>query len=171
MGYTIELSVDTRQIEACCNTIPAVTDQALYKAINEAGNDLYKSVIGDIAGRLEVRLDYVDQALSRRAGNITMPVYKISSVPSRFPVVRWVTQRDEKVCKICGPRDGKLFTTTEIRYTLPAHPNCRCFTEDVDIGGELMASGAKYLPIAAQQVLDKVMKAVKSTSVTSGGSV
>jgi hypothetical protein len=41
----------------------------------------------------------------------------------------WHTQRDEKVCKICGPLDGKNQRFWEDKYENgpPAHPNCRCF--------------------------------------------
>jgi hypothetical protein len=41
----------------------------------------------------------------------------------------WHTQRDEKVCKICGPLDGKNQRFWEDKYENgpPAHPNCRCY--------------------------------------------
>lgn len=37
----------------------------------------------------------------------------------------WNTENDERVCPICGPRDGKEITDGEYP---PAHPNCRCWT-------------------------------------------
>ena len=39
--------------------------------------------------------------------------------------VRWVTERDERVCKICRPLDGMVFATNDVP-TYPAHPRCRC---------------------------------------------
>lgn len=46
----------------------------------------------------------------------------------------WRTSKDELVCPICLPLDGEV---TGIKqdfpggYTIPAHPSCRCFYEDV----------------------------------------
>ena len=46
----------------------------------------------------------------------------------------WLTAKDEKVCKVCGPMHGKVVLASE-KFTLPAgdeiwvpgvHPNCRC---------------------------------------------
>lgn len=34
----------------------------------------------------------------------------------------WLTSKDELVCPICGPLDGK----SDFRKPPPAHPNCRC---------------------------------------------
>lgn len=43
--------------------------------------------------------------------------------------VRWITQEDEKVCKICRERSGKVYPITE----LPEKPHwrCRCYFEAV----------------------------------------
>ena len=37
---------------------------------------------------------------------------------------RHVTRQDEKVCNICGPRDGKVFSGAS--NGPPLHPRCRC---------------------------------------------
>lgn len=43
--------------------------------------------------------------------------------------VRWITESDEKVCSICGPRDGKVY---DIDKVLPKpHINCRCYLAPV----------------------------------------
>lgn len=43
--------------------------------------------------------------------------------------VRWITQEDEKVCKTCRERNGKVYPITE----LPEKPHwrCRCYFEAV----------------------------------------
>lgn len=46
-------------------------------------------------------------------------------------VIVWQTEKDELVCEICAPRDGKVEGdgwTRDGPYGLepPAHPNCRC---------------------------------------------
>lgn len=37
----------------------------------------------------------------------------------------WITARDERVCPICRPMDGKV-TLLDTNDRPPAHPNCRC---------------------------------------------
>lgn len=46
------------------------------------------------------------------------------------PYVMWVTQRDEKVCKECGPLDGKIFPIDEV----PDKPHYRCRCLKIPIG-------------------------------------
>jgi len=43
--------------------------------------------------------------------------------------VRWVTERDEKVCETCGPRDGKVYDIDKVPPK--PHVNCRCWLEAV----------------------------------------
>lgn len=38
--------------------------------------------------------------------------------------VRWITQRDERVCKICRPRDNEVYPLDAVP---PKHHNCRCY--------------------------------------------
>jgi len=38
----------------------------------------------------------------------------------------WVTAGDERVCELCSPLDGKIFTLDEIEGKIPVHPQCRC---------------------------------------------
>lgn len=39
--------------------------------------------------------------------------------------VRWITQEDEKVCKTCSPRDGKVYDIDKV----PPRPHYRCRCE------------------------------------------
>lgn len=43
--------------------------------------------------------------------------------------VRWRTEDDEKVCEVCGPRDGKVYDIDKV----PPKPHwgCRCYLEAV----------------------------------------
>lgn len=45
-------------------------------------------------------------------------------------LVRWVTQRDGKVCTNCRIRDGKVYHADAIPPK--PHPNCRCEVEDAE---------------------------------------
>lgn len=40
--------------------------------------------------------------------------------------VEWSTAGDEKVCPLCSPLEGKIYTIEEARGMIPRHPNCRC---------------------------------------------
>lgn len=40
--------------------------------------------------------------------------------------VMWWTARDEKVCAVCGPRHGQIYTRDEAIKLIVPHPNCRC---------------------------------------------
>ena len=59
--------------------------------------------------------------------------------------LEWMTMEDERVCPVCGPLDGKIFTTGRFPPQ-PAHPNCRCTSVvawPLEIcGGELGAKAA-----------------------------
>lgn len=43
--------------------------------------------------------------------------------------VRWRTEEDDKVCKICGPRDDKVYDIDKVPSK--PHINCRCWLEAV----------------------------------------
>ena len=38
----------------------------------------------------------------------------------------WVAEEDGRVCPLCAPLDGKIFTLDEIEGKIPVHPQCRC---------------------------------------------
>lgn len=43
--------------------------------------------------------------------------------------VRWKTEEDDRVCEICGPRDGKVYDIDKVPQK--PHWGCRCWLEDV----------------------------------------
>jgi SPP1 gp7 family putative phage head morphogenesis protein len=48
----------------------------------------------------------------------------------------WVTAGDGRVCPLCAPLDGKVFTVDQIESMIPRHPNCRCISIPVDVTDE-----------------------------------
>ena len=38
----------------------------------------------------------------------------------------WKTAGDSRVCELCSPLEGKIFTLNEIEGKIPVHPQCRC---------------------------------------------
>ena len=67
---------------------------------------------------------------------------------------QWMTSRDDSVCVICGPLDGKIAATGNAFYSEigggftspPAHVNCRCFlTPVVDVDAAIEQIGASLV--------------------------
>ena len=60
--------------------------------------------------------------LDKTAVSAVLEAYKKEGVT----VFEWVTQKDEKVCAECAPKDGKIYTVDKLP-PMPLHYNCRCF--------------------------------------------
>ena len=60
--------------------------------------------------------------LDKTAINAVLEAYKKDGVT----LFEWVTQKDEKVCAECAPKDGQVYSLKELP-PLPLHYNCRCF--------------------------------------------
>lgn len=60
---------------------------------------------------------YADKATARAV----IQAYRDAGVKK----VMWITERDERVCGVCEPMDGKIFRIDELPG-LPAHWRCRC---------------------------------------------
>jgi len=58
----------------------------------------------------------------------------------------WVTAGDEKVCDVCGMRDGEWYAINELRELVNPHISCRC---DVDytFDNKLLAGETKNRPV------------------------
>jgi len=41
-------------------------------------------------------------------------------------LAEWSTAGDDRVCPLCEPLEGKIYTMQEARGLIPRHPNCRC---------------------------------------------
>lgn len=41
-------------------------------------------------------------------------------------LAEWSTAGDDRVCPLCAPMEGAIFTIKEARGMIPRHPNCRC---------------------------------------------
>lgn len=116
--------------ERWVNQVLSETDfVTLYRFDSETERKAYR-----LAETLEVSPDRnseIDKALrywSRQIGQyaINMTDYAMIQAYEDAGVekVRWVTQKDEKVCKECGSLDEKVFPLDEIP---PKHLNCRCY--------------------------------------------
>lgn len=67
--------------------------------------------------------------VTRLYANGNIAAWKASEVVTGY---RWQTAADDKVCPICGPRDGEVYDL-DSGIIPPAHPRCRCWvTPEVD---------------------------------------
>lgn len=56
----------------------------------------------------------------------TIAEYEAAGVGSFTVKAEWSTAQDGRVCEICGPLQGKVYSLEEIKPLIPRHPNCRC---------------------------------------------
>jgi SPP1 gp7 family putative phage head morphogenesis protein len=117
------------------NGINQTTQARLQTAVNDWFREA--TTIGDLQKELaplfgKQRAQTIATTETTRAAyQGSVAGYKQSGVVNQ---VEWVTVNDEKVCSICGPLDEQrapLDGTFEGGYSVPAHPNCRCFVRPV----------------------------------------
>ena len=48
-------------------------------------------------------------------------------------LAEWSTAGDNRVCSLCKPLQGKIYTLDEILPMIPRHPQCRCIALPKDI--------------------------------------
>lgn len=96
---------------------------------------LFESIIATQTGNQEMRknlkrgLDVLANQVRQYADNATIQARVQAFKDSGIEYVRWVTEDDEKVCKVCDPRHGVVYKLDEIEGILPAHWRCRCHIE------------------------------------------
>ncbi len=80
--------------------------------------------IGKVFDASKLRLEKIARTETQRAlSEAELAGYKQSGVVEK---VRWVTAQDERVCPICEPRDGRVFTLERAENEIPIHVMCRC---------------------------------------------
>jgi len=127
-----------RNVNNLIPTINQTTAKELSKKLEEAREgfltieETFDFLNEYMEMRAEQRAEIITQNESSLVANATQnDVYQKSGVVE----LRWVTSRDERVCPICRPLDGKVVNINagfgNVRYP-PAHINCRCFVEPVE---------------------------------------
>lgn len=160
MALLVRIKTEFGDLEAKLASIPGIIDAELPEIINRHGNDILHAAEAVIAERLGIPVDAVAADLTRHDATPLDAEFELQSEPAdsgRFPYVRWITQGDDKVCPICAPRDGVVYTVAETRYMFPAHPNCRCELEPVDLGGELVSVATDALSEALNSVSNEAL--------------
>lgn len=99
---------------------------------------LFESIIATERGNQEMRrnlkrgLDVLANQVRQYADNITAKARVYAFRRAGIDVLVWVTEKDEKVCSICAPRDEQYYPI-ETLPEWPAHWHCRCTLFPVDM--------------------------------------
>ena len=93
----------------------ARTVEAILTSENKAG----------MKKELDKALKYWNIQAKQTGDNVTIDAYKEGFLAAGVKYVKWVTQRDKKVCADCDSKDGKIFEIDKI--LIPLHYNCRCY--------------------------------------------
>ncbi len=106
---------------------PRQIASAINKAITGKGEDFG---ILDSLGRFipaQRRAEILARTEVMRAHHsANMGEYKAAGLMGIKVQAEWVTANDSRVCPICQPLDGKIFSIEEAETMIPVHPQCRC---------------------------------------------
>lgn len=93
---------------------------------------LFESIIATQTGNQEMRknlkrgLDVLANQVRQYADNITVAARMQAFNDNGVKYIRWVTEKDERVCGICAGRDEVIYPISEWPGQ-PAHWKCRCY--------------------------------------------
>jgi len=99
---------------------------------------LFESIIATERGNQEMRrnlkrgLDVLANQVRQYADNITAQARVTAFKRAGADVLVWITEDDEKVCKVCRPRHEQFYPI-EMLPEWPAHWHCRCRLDWVDM--------------------------------------
>lgn len=101
----------------------------LYRFDTETERKAYRlaetlEVVPDRDREIDKALRYWSRQLAQYAINMTDYAMLQAYQDVGIEQVEWVTQRDEKVCSECMPRDGRKYKIDEVPSK---HMNCRCY--------------------------------------------
>ena len=111
-----------------------VSDFVYTREYTRKRDRMFESVIATELGNQEMRrnlkrgLDVLANQVRQYADNITVKARINAFKSAGIKYLRWVTEKDEKVCRECAPRDGVIYPINEFPI-LPAHWRCRCHPE------------------------------------------
>ena len=95
-----------------------------------------------IARKLSNRVDKIGITRARtlarteviRAHHVaTIQEYKNWGIEEVKVLAEWSTAGDSRVCPLCRPLEGKIYTLDKIEGMIPRHPNCRCIALPLDV--------------------------------------
>ena len=109
-------------------TVIKYFDKANKEILNETINAIY-----NIQSDLPYKTPYLNGLESRynaiivSEGTRSIAQAVIQAASSKKMLIVFYTIEDERVCPICAPLHGKIFSPMDAIGILPLHPNCRCY--------------------------------------------
>ena len=116
----------------------AVSDFIYVREWIRKRDRLFESIIATERGNQEMRknlkrgLDVLANQVRQYADNITAQARVYAFRRAGADVLVWITEKDERVCSVCAPRDEQFYPI-EMLPEYPAHWHCRCRLEWVDM--------------------------------------
>ena len=98
---------------------------------------LFESIVAVELGNQAMRknlkrgLDVLANQVRQYADNVTVEARIEAFRQAGVGYVRWVSEKDDKVCAICRDRDGEVYPIDDVP-DIPAHWHCRCWLEPAD---------------------------------------
>lgn len=134
-----------------------LTDFVYTREWERKRDRLFESIIATETGNQDMRrnlkrgLDVLARQIRQYADIVTTEARLRALKDAGVDALVWITEKDERVCPICRPRDEQIYPI-ELFPTLPAHWNCRCTAQLVSMEEDAprrtrTANGFKqYLP-------------------------
>ncbi len=119
------ISVVRWELEALAAAAGAIEADAVRRMADQYSRRIAFSLLADtdytIAMSKPQNIAWAtEDAFVRAGGNVIKFVARETGTN-----VQWFTERDNRVCAVCEPRDGVVYAAEEAPE-LPAHPRCRC---------------------------------------------
>ena len=116
-------------LKGITETMDAQISRVLAEGIVSGDNP--RIIAKEIAGRISAIGIHRATLLARteviRAHHLAaVQTYRNYGIEGVQVVAEWNTAGDARVCELCSPLDGKIFTLDRIENMIPVHPQCRC---------------------------------------------
>jgi len=157
----IKSEIDTEQLKTVYRAMQQMSGQfstEISQAVNEDDRELYDHSISAISDFFHIPPETVRYGIDQRYSTSRSTTYTQLGEGEKVPYVQWVTQQDEKVCEICGPRDGEIYPEAEAMEIWPAHPNCRCTLRSIDFGEAMLSVTDETLPPALETTTMEILE-------------
>ena len=127
------ISVGEKYVDGILNEYNGVTNYLYYPEADRKRSRLVEAILTAVA--VNSRKDYHTElkrfadlwhTQTKQYGETMVDKTRLDTFKKNgIKYVMWVTQGDEKVCKECRERNGKIYPLSE--YPGKAHYNCRCW--------------------------------------------
>lgn len=123
--------IDRKWVEKKLNDYDPVVKYIFRQEVDRKRSRHTESVIASDTPEKETdtALKYWSNMVRQFADLITDAAYEQALKDDGIARVRWITQKDERVCDVCRERDGKIYPITKIPPK--PHYGCRCWVKKI----------------------------------------